>query len=122
MGFSLGAAGARNWAKLQQPGKWDWKDYCGQALDYLTSVIGAIPVVGDATLAAKVVNKLRGLGRMGAWMDTVNTIPALKTIWEKKINGNENLTVEDWRTIGQALRGIISHGRMNQSRILRQDK
>ena len=116
-GLALGAAGARNWAKLQQPGKWDWKDYGEQALDYLTSVIGAIPVVGDAALAAKVVNNLRRLGRMGAWMDTVNTIPALKTIWEKKINGNENLTVEDWRTIGQALRGIISHGRMNQSNL-----
>ena len=117
MGFSLGAAGARNWAKLQQPGKWDWKDYGGQALDYLTSVIGAIPVIGDAALTAKVVNNLRRLSRMGAWMDTVNTIPALKTIWEKKINGDENLTVEDWRTIGQALRGIISHGRMNQSNL-----
>lgn len=117
MGFSLGAAGARNWAKLQQPGKWDWKDYGGQALDYLTSVIGAIPVIGDAALTAKVVNNLRRLSRMGAWMDTVNTVPALKTIWEKKINGDENLTVEDWRTIGQALRGIISHGRMNQSNL-----
>lgn len=116
-GLALGAAGARNWAKLQQPGKWSWKDYGGQALDYLTSVIGAIPVVGDAALAAKVIKSLRRLGRMGAWMDTVNTVPALKTIWDKKINGNESLTVEDWRTIGQAIRGLVSHGRMNQSNL-----
>ena len=117
MGLSLGAAGARNWAKVQQPGKWDWKDYTGQTVDYLTSVIGAVPIVGDAVLAAKVVRGLRGLARVGAWMDTVNTYPALKTIWEKKINGNESLTVDDWRTIGQAIRGIVSHGRMNQSNL-----
>lgn len=117
MGLSLGAAGARNYAKLQQPGKWSLGDYGGQALDYLTSVIGAVPVIGDAVLAAKVIKGLRKLSRLGAWMDTVNTFPALKTIWEKKINGNESLTVEDWRTIGTALRGIISHGRLNQSNL-----
>ena len=117
MGLSLGAAGARNYAKLQQPGKWSLGDYGGQALDYLTSIIGAVPVVGDAVLAAKVIKGLRRLSRVGAWMDTVNAAPALKTIWEKKINGNESLTVEDWRTIGTALRGIISHGRLNQSNL-----
>lgn len=117
MGLSLGAAGARNYAKLQQPGKWSIGDYGSQTLDYLTSVIGAVPVVGDAVLAGKVIKHLRRLSRIGAWMDTVNTVPALKTIWDKKINGNESLTVDDWRTIGTAIRGLVSHGRMNQSNL-----
>ena len=117
MGLALGAAGARNYAKLQQPGKWSFTDYAGQGLDYLTGVIGAIPVVGDAALAAKVVKNLRRLARFGAWSDIVQSTPGLKDIWDKKIMGDEKLTKQDWRVIGTALRGIVSHGRLNQSNL-----
>ena len=117
MGLSVGAAGARNYAKLQQPGKWSFGDYGSQALDYLTSVIGAVPVVGDAVLAGKVIKNLRRLSRLGAWSDVVSSTPGLKNIWDKKIMGDEKMTIQDWRTIGTALRGIVSHGRMNQSNL-----
>ena len=50
-------------------------------MDYLTSVIGAIPVVGDAALAAKVIKNLRRLGRLGAWSDIVQSSPGLLDIW-----------------------------------------
>lgn len=117
MGLALGAAGARNYAKLQQPEKWSFTDYASQGLDYLTGVIGAIPVVGDATLATKVIKNLRRLSRFGAWSDIVQSTPGLKNIWDKKIMGDEKLTKQDWRIIGTALRGIVSHGRLNQSNL-----
>lgn len=114
MGLSLSAAGARNYAKLQQPGQWNWKDYGSQGLDYLTSVIGAIPVVGDAALATKVI---RNLGRLGAWSDIVQSTPGLVDIWNNKIMGDQKMTKQDWRTVGTALRGLVSHGRLNQSNL-----
>lgn len=117
MGLSLGAAGARNYAKLQQPGKWSLMDYGSQAIDYLTSVIGAIPVLGDAVIAGKVIKGLRRLGRFGAWSDLYHSVPELKDITEKKIFGNEKMTKQDWRVIGTAIRGLVSHGRLNQSNL-----
>lgn len=117
MGLSLSAAVARNYAGLQQPGKWSLKDYGSQGLDYLTSVIGAIPVVGDAALAAKVIKNLRRLGRLGAWSDIVQSTPGLVDIWNNKIMGDQKMTKQDWRTIGTALRGLVSHGRLNQSNL-----
>lgn len=117
MGLSLSAAAARNYAGLQQPGKWSLKDYGSQGLDYLTSVIGAIPVVGDAALAEKVIKNLRRLGRFGAWSDIVQSTPGLVDIWNNKIMGDQKMTKQDWRTIGTALRGLVSHGRLNQSNL-----
>ena len=117
MGLSLGAAGARNYAKLQQPGKWSLMDYGSQAIDYLTSVIGAIPVLGDAVIAGKVIKGLRRLGRFGAWSDIVQSTDGLKDIWDKKIMGDEKMTKQDWRIIGTAIRGLVSHGRLNQSNL-----
>lgn len=117
MGLSLVAAGARNYAKLQQPGKWSLGDYASQGLDYLTSVIGAVPIVGDAVLAEKVIKNLRRLGRFGAWSDIVQSTPGLVDIWNNKIMGDQKMTKQDWRTIGTALRGLVSHGRLNQSNL-----
>ena len=117
MGLSLSAAGARNYAKVQQPGKWNWKDYGSQGLDYLTSVIGAIPIAGDAALAAKVIKNLRRLGRFGAWSDIVQSTDGLADIWNNKIMGDQKMTKQDWRIVGTALRGLVSHGRLNQSNL-----
>lgn len=117
MGLSLGAAGARNYAKLQQPGKWSLGDYTSQGIDYLTSVIGAVPLAGDAVLAGKVIKNLRRLGRFGAWSDVVQSTPGLADIWNNKIMGDQKMTKQDWRTLGTALRGLVSHGRLNQSNL-----
>lgn len=115
--MSLGAAGSRNLAKAQQPGKWNVGDYIGQGLDYLTSVVGAVPIVGDAVLAGKVIKGLRMFARSGAWLDSLGSTPGMIDIWNKKIMGDEKMTLQDWRTIGTFLRGLVSHGRLNRSNI-----
>lgn len=115
--MSLGAAGSRNLAKAQQPGKWNVRDYIGQGLDYLTSVVGAVPIVGDAVLAGKVIKGLRMFARSGAWIDSLGSTPGMIDIWNKKIMGDEKMTLQDWRTIGTFLRGLVSHGRLNRSNL-----
>jgi hypothetical protein len=47
----------------------------------------------------------------------LQSAPGLKDIWDKKIMGDEKMTIQDWRTVGTALRGLVSHGRMNQSNL-----
>jgi hypothetical protein len=32
----------------------------------------------------------------------------------RKITNGEELTVKDWRAIGQGIRGLVSHGRLNR--------
>lgn len=116
-GLGFGAAVARNVARAQQPQSWGLSDYLSQGLDYITGVIGAIPGVGDAALAAKVVKNLRKLGRVGAWMDVISTSPEIANIWSKKIMGDEKMTVQDWKALGTFIRGLATHGRLNQSNL-----
>lgn len=114
----IGAAGARNYAKLQQPKSWGLTDYLWQAADYITGAIGAIPIAGDAILAGKVIKNLRRLGRLGAWNDLIsNADPAVKAAWKGINDPNYKMTAGDWAAIGQFLRGITGHGRLNQTNL-----
>lgn len=115
----VGAAYLRHKAINETPGhKWTFLEGVGQGIDYLTGVIAAIPGFGDATLAAKVLTKinkpLRILGRVGAWKDLYDSVPGLEAAYNKWQNGEE-LTVGDWRAIGQGIRGLAGHSMLNRS-------
>lgn len=115
----VGAAYLRHKAINETPGhKWTFLEGVGQGIDYLTGVIAAIPGFGDATLAAKVLTKinkpLRILGRVGAWKDLYDSVPGLKAAYNKWQNGEE-LTIGDWRAIGQGIRGLAGHSMLNRT-------
>lgn len=79
-------------------------------LDYGSSIVGAIPLLGDAAIATKVANNLRKLnGAFGAvsLYDLVlngtgaEAASSLKNVFD----GNANL--KDWENVGKALRDIV---------------
>lgn len=119
-GLSLAAAGLRHSAKNDSNPNWDLGDYFWQGVDYLTGALGGIQVLGDLTLgaktmatASKAVPILRKIARAGAWNDLFGQIPDLAEA-TRKITSGEELTVKDWRAIGQGIRGLVSHGRLNR--------
>ena len=122
-GLALTAAGLRHSAKNDSNPNWSAGDYFWQGVDYLTGALGGIQVVGDAMLgvktmqmASKALPIFRKLARVGAWADLYQAYPGLKDATNKIINGEE-LTVGDWRAIGQGLRGLVSHGRLNRQNL-----
>jgi len=77
-------------------------------------------LLGDAVLgtktmatASKAIPIFRKMARLGAWTDLYQAYPGLKEATNKVVNGEE-LTVGDWRAIGQGLRGLVSHGRLSR--------
>lgn len=107
--MGLAAAGARNYARAQDPKPWELSDYLWQGADYLTGVIGAVPILGDAALASKVVKNVAKWGKRALTLPAVydmlsHTPGALSAV--KKAIGGESLTVEDWRNLGSFIRGL----------------
>lgn len=120
-GLGIAAADLRRRALNETPGhKWGFWDIVGQGVDYATGALASIPGFGDATLAAKLATKisptLRIVGRLGAWKDLYDSLPGLKAAYDKAVNGEE-LTVGDWRLIGQGIRGLVTHGRMSKANL-----
>lgn len=119
-GMALGAAALRHSAKNDSNPDWSLGDYVWQGLDYLTGALGGIQVAGDLVLSAKTMATaskaipiLRKMARFGAWTDLYQSYPDLKEA-TRKITSGEELTVKDWRAIGQGIRGLVSHGRLNR--------
>ena len=120
-GLGIAAAELRRRALNETPGhKWGFWDIVGQGVDYATGALASIPGFGDATLAAKLATKisptLRIVGRLGAWKDLYDSLPGLKAAYDKAVNGEE-LTIKDWRLIGQGIRGLVTHGRMSKANL-----
>ena len=118
--MALGAAGLRHSAKNDSNPNWSLGDYFWQGIDYLTGALGGIQVAGDLVLSAKTMATaskaipiLRKMARLGAWTDLYQSYPDLKEA-TRKITSGEELTVKDWRAIGQGIRGLVSHGRLNR--------
>jgi hypothetical protein len=38
-------------------------------------------------------------------------------IWDKKITGDESMTSQDWVTVGEFLRGLLSHGQLSKQNL-----
>ena len=109
------ASGARDYARGLDPAKMTIGDWLERGWDHATGLFGAIPIFGDATLAVKTASNVakwaRRIGTGGALIDMcANTPGAYKAIM-KTVNGEE-LTVEDWKNIGQFFRGFTATHRI----------
>ena len=123
----LGAIGAglRHAAKNNTPGhEWGFWEGVGQGIDYLTGIIGAVPLAGDLVLGGKTLitgskvmpkltKALRLVGRTGAWKDIYDSLDNGGKQTASKILNGEELTVQDWRNVGQLIRGIAGHKALN---------
>lgn len=126
--MATGAAGLRHAAKLQQPGSWGIGDWVGQGLDYASGLLGAVPIIGDAVLAGKTLRGLRGFlkgldkaGKLGILFNlgqgSVGTTQALI----KKVIDGEDLTVQDWRNIGNLLMGVAGYRNVRRANTARSE-
>jgi len=75
-------------------------------LDTGLSALGAIPLVGDAALSARILGRLQ---KASSWLGVIfaaGSVPqAAKAAWDKVVNGKD-LTVDDWRAIGNVIMGF----------------
>ena len=107
--LGVAAAGARNYARYQQPKSWSIGDYLTQGLDYGLGALGFIPGVGDALLVGKTVKNVAKVGKrlltIPAVADMAMHTPGAYDALKKAVNG-ESLTVGDWKNLGSFFRGL----------------
>lgn len=113
-GLALTGSGLRHHAMRQQPGGPSTSDKWWQAADYGLSILGSIPVLGDAALGARAINNLKkAIVPLGIVMAGANVPQAAKAAYNKVVKG-EDLTIQDWRAIGAVLTAAIGYGRGRQ--------
>lgn len=113
-GLALTGSGLRTHAMLQQPGGPSTSDWWWNAADWGLSILGSIPVLGDAALAARALNNLRkAVVPLGIVMAGANVPQAAKAAYNKVVNG-QDLTIQDWRAIGAVLTTAVSMGKSRQ--------
>lgn len=113
-GLALTGSGLRHHAMKQQPGGPSTSDKWWQAADYGLSILGSIPVLGDAALGARAINNLKkAIVPLGVVMAGANVPQAAKAAYNKVVKG-EDLTIQDWRAIGAVLTAAVGYGRGRQ--------
>ena len=124
-GFGIGAADLRRRAKNETPGhKWGFWEKVGQGIDYTTGAIGAVPLIGDLAIGIKdtikvaqslpkIAKALRMAARAGATIDLWDGFTQGGGQTVSKVLNGEELTVQDWRNIGQIIRGLAGHHSLN---------
>ena len=113
-GLALAGSGLRHHAASSQPGGMSTSDKWWQAADYGLSILGSIPVLGDAALAARAVNNLKkAIVPLGIVMAGANVPQVAKAAYNKVVNG-QDLTIQDWRAIGGVLTAAVGMGRGRQ--------
>ena len=112
--LALTGSGLRHHALASQPGGMSTSDKWWQAADYGLSILGSIPVLGDAALAARAINNLKkAIVPLGIVMAGANVPQAAKAAYNKVVNG-QDLTIQDWRAIGAVLTAAVGVGRGRQ--------
>lgn len=115
-GLALTGTGLRTYNRATDADGFTWSDAGHTALDAGLSLLGMIPVVGDAALAARVVGKLqKAAGWLGAAFAAASVPQAAKAAWNKVVNG-QDMTVDDWRAIGNVLMGATQARRIQLNR------
>lgn len=115
-GLALTGTGLRTYNRATDADGFTWSDAGHTALDTGLSLLGMIPVVGDAALAARVVGKLqKAAGWLGAAFAATSVPQAAKAAWNKVVNG-QDMTVDDWRAIGNVLMGATQARRIQLNR------
>lgn len=114
--LALTGTGLRTWNRAFDKDGFTLTDAGHTALDAGLSLLGMIPVVGDAALAARVIGKLqKAAGWLGAAFAATSVPQAAKAAWNKVVNG-QDMTVDDWRAIGNVLMGATQARRIQLNR------
>lgn len=105
-GFSLTGTAARTWNRIFDEDGFTLSDLGHTVLDTGLSALGAIPLVGDAALSARILGRLQ---KASSWLGVIfaaGSVPqAAKAAWDKVVNGKD-LSVDDWRAIGNVIMGF----------------
>lgn len=111
-GLALSGTGLRTWNRIFDEDGFTLSDAGHTLLDTGLSALGAIPIVGDAALSARILGKLqKASGWLGAIFAAGSVPQAAKAAWNKVING-QDMTVDDWRAIGNVIMGFTQARRM----------
>lgn len=111
-GLALTGTGLRTWNRIFDEDGFTLSDAGHTLLDTGLSALGAIPIVGDTALSARILGKLqKASGWLGAIFAAGSVPQAAKAAWNKVING-QDMTVDDWRAIGNVIMGFTQARRM----------
>ena len=111
-GLALTGTGLRTWNRIFDADGFTLSDFGHTLLDTGMSALGAIPIVGDAALTARILGKLqKASGWIGAIFAAGSVPQAAKAAWDKVVNGKD-LSVDDWRAIGNVIMGATQARRM----------
>lgn len=111
-GLALTGTGLRTWNRIFDKDGFTLSDADHTLLDTGLSALGAIPIVGDTALSARILSKLqKASGWLGAIFAAGSVPQAAKAAWNKVING-QDMTVDDWRAIGNVIMGFTQARRM----------
>ena len=111
-GLALTGTGLRTWNRAFDEDGFTLSDIGHTLLDTGLSALGAIPIVGDSALSARILGKLQ---KASGWLGVIfaaGSVPqAAKAAWDKVVNGKD-MTVDDWRAIGNVIMGFTQARRM----------
>lgn len=111
-GFSIAGTGLRTWNRAFDEDGFTLSDAGHSLLDLGLSALGAIPLVGDAALSARILGRLQ---KASSWLGVIfaaGSVPqAAKAAWDKVVNGKD-LSVDDWRAIGNVIMGFTQARRI----------
>ena len=111
-GFAISGTGLRTWNRAFDEDGFTLSDAGHSLLDLGLSAFGAIPLVGDATLTARIASRLqKASGWLGAIFAAGSVPQAAKAAWNKVING-QDMTVDDWRAVGNVIMGFTQARRI----------
>lgn len=115
LGSGIGSTVATFAADVAEDGL-DWGDVGTGLLNLGSDLLGAIPVIGSSFKTGKIVKQLVKHGsKILNWMLYLGTgkdvINATTMIINKATTG-EDLTVDDWKTLGNALSGLANVSRV----------
>lgn len=115
-GLALTGTGLRTYNRWKDADGFTLSDAGNTAIDAGLSLLGMIPVVGDAALAARVISKLqKAAGWIGTAFAAASVPQAAKAAWNKVVNG-QDMSVDDWRAIGNVLMGATQARRIQLNR------
>lgn len=113
---ALTGTGLRTWNRIFDKDGFTLSDFGHTALDAGLSLLGMVPIVGDAALTARILGKLqKAAGWIGGVFAAASVPQAAKSAWDKVVNGKD-LTVDDWRAIGNVFMGLTQARRIQLNR------
>lgn len=89
-----------------------WRSLGTSALDIGTGAIGALPVLGDSAIAAKILKNLSRFGKYISYYIAAKNLGPAKQAWDKidfsDPSSLRNLTPDDYRALYNVLQGMVA--------------